>query len=365
MVKCVDASWVSLQDPQSILMLDTREVSLYNAGFVPGSVNISCTGMILRRLKSGSLKVECLLNLQDDKEKLELAKESENVRVVVCDGQTRSLDDLPADSVAALLLKRLSRDCKYVAFLSGGFEQFSQHYPQLCDLEISRNDLLQRRPSSLVLQLSNIVLGIPSNDSGSISDSDDSPSDSTGHAPYEILSHLYLGCRKVAASLQHLKDCGITRILNVTSSEPNNFESLGNFEYKQIAVEDSHEVNMINYLPEAFKFIEEARVRGEKVLVHCHAGMSRSVTVILAYMMKYNHHTLDSAYDFVKQRKQNISPNFGFMGQLLEFECSLRPSPADSGFGSHGGSPMNGHIFLPSSSPIVLPNVSRSFVLAN
>lgn len=365
MVKCVDASWISLQDPQSLLLLDTRDVAEYNAGFVPGSVNISCTGMILRRLKSGSLRVECLLNLQDDKDKLELAKESENVRVVVCDSHTRSLDDLPSDSVAALLLKRLSRDCKYVAFLSGGFEQFSQRYPQLCDLDMSKNELLQRRPSSLVLQLSNIALGVSSAEQSTPADSDEgSPSEATGHPPYEILSHLYLGCRKVAASLQHLKDCGITRILNVTNSEPNNFESLGNFEYKQIAVEDSHEVNMLKYLPEAFRFIEEARVKNEKVLVHCHAGMSRSVTVILAYLMKYNHHTLDSAYDYVKQVKSNISPNFGFMGQLLEFECSLRPSPADSGFGSHNGSPMNGHLFLPSS-PLVLPNVSRSFVLAN
>ncbi|XP_064400025.1 dual specificity protein phosphatase 6-like [Halichondria panicea] len=364
MVKCVDATWVAKQDPQSILLLDTREVSEYNAGFIPGSVNICCTGMILRRLKNGSLKVECLLNLQEDKDKLELAKEAECVQVIVCDRHSRSLDDLQSDSVAALLLKRLSRDCKFVAFLSGGFEYFAQHYPQLCDLEMTRNDLLQRRPSSLVLQLSNIALGVTEQASNGSDSEESSPSEAAGHAPYEILPHLFLGCRKVAASLQHLKDSRITRILNVTSSEPNNFESQG-FEYKQIAVEDSHDVNMLKYLPDAFCFIEDARMNNEKVLVHCHAGMSRSVTVILAYLMKNYHHTLDSAYDFVKQRKQNISPNFGFMGQLLEYECSLRSSPADSGFGgSANGSPMNGHIFL-SSSPLVLPNVSRSFVLAN
>ncbi len=363
MVKCVDATWVAKQDSQSILLLDTREVSEYNAGFIPGSVNICCTGMILRRLKNGSLKVGCLLNLQEDKDKLELSKESECIQVIVCDRHSRSLDDLQSDSVAALLLKRLARDCKFVAFLSGGFEYFEQHYPQLCDLEMTRNDLLQRRPSSLVLQLSNIVLGVT--EQASSSESEESPAEATaGHAPYEILPHLFLGCRKVAASLHHLKDCRITRILNVTSSEPNNFESQGDFEYKQIAVEDSHDVNMLKYLPDAFRFIEDARLNNEKVLVHCHAGMSRSVTVILAYLMKNYHHTLDSAYDFVKQRKHNISPNFGFMGQLLEYELSLRSSPADSGFGGSASGSPNGHIFLPTS-PIVLPNVSRSFVLAN
>ena len=362
MVKCVDAIWVAQQDPSSILILDTREMAEYNAGYIAGSVNICCSGVILRRLRNGSLKIECLLNLQEDKDKFELAKESESVRVVVCDRHSRSLDDLASDSVAALLLKKLARDCKFVAFLSGGFEHYSQNYPHHCELQTTKEDLLQRRPSSLVLQLSNISLGTTTAEQSS--DEEESPSDPTGHAPYEILPHLYLGCRKVAASLHHLKECHITRILNVTSSEPNNFESLGGFRYEQIAVEDSHDVNMLKYLPAAFQFIEDARLHNEKVLVHCHAGMSRSVTVILAYLMKYYHHTLDSAYDFVKERKQNISPNFGFMGQLLEYECSLRPSPADSGFGSHRGSPMEGPGCFYSSSP-VLPNVNRSFVLAN
>lgn len=34
---------------------------------------------------------------------------------------------------------------------------------------------------------------------------------------------------------------------------------------------------------------------------------------------------LNEAYDFVKARKSNVSPNFNFMGQLLEFERSIRP----------------------------------------
>ena len=71
--------------------------------------------------------------------------------------------------------------------------------------------------------------------------------------------------------------------------------------------------------------------------------MSRSVTVIIAYLMKYHEHTLNSAYDHVKQQKSNISPNFSFLKQLLEFEGSLRPSPADSGIGSGLSTPVEGH----------------------
>jgi protein-tyrosine phosphatase len=60
------------------------------------------------------------------------------------------------------------------------------------------------------------------------------------------------------------------------------------------------------------------------VLVHCLAGVSRSVTVTVAYLMQKLHLSLNDAYDLVKRKKANISPNFNFMGQLLDFERSLR-----------------------------------------
>ena len=57
--------------------------------------------------------------------------------------------------------------------------------------------------------------------------------------------------------------------------------------------------------------------------MHCLAGISRSVTVTVAYLMYRRHLTLNDAYDVVKKCKPNISPNFNFMGQLLDFERTL------------------------------------------
>ena len=73
-------------------------------------------------------------------------------------------------------------------------------------------------------------------------------------------------------------------------------------------------------------FSDEAREKCCGVLVHCLAGISRSVTVTVAYLMFSRHLSLNDAYDVVKKCKPNISPNFNFMGQLLDFEQTLNIS---------------------------------------
>jgi hypothetical protein len=73
------------------------------------------------------------------------------------------------------------------------------------------------------------------------------------------------------------------------------------------------------------EFADEARSKNVGVLVHCLAGVSRSVTFTLAYLMFKLHLSLNDAFDFVRRRKGNIAPNFTFLGQLLEFERQQLP----------------------------------------
>lgn len=71
-------------------------------------------------------------------------------------------------------------------------------------------------------------------------------------------------------------------------------------------------------------FSESARRTGENVLLHCLAGISRSPTLAIAYIMRSQGLDYEEARKFVKSRRPSISPNINFMGQLMVYEQLLR-----------------------------------------
>lgn len=87
------------------------------------------------------------------------------------------------------------------------------------------------------------------------------------------------------------------------------------FEFKQITVLSCSDLMLVS--------AEEAHQAGMGLLIHCQAGVSRSATIVIAYLMKHTWMTMTDAYKFVKTRRPIISPNLNFMGQLLEFEEDL------------------------------------------
>jgi hypothetical protein len=65
---------------------------------------------------------------------------------------------------------------------------------------------------------------------------------------------------------------------------------------------------------------DDARLHSAPTYVHCKAGKSRSVTAVMAYLIHANHWTLSQAYTFVVERRKGISPNIGFVSELMTFE---------------------------------------------
>ncbi|XP_026879630.2 uncharacterized protein si:dkey-175m17.7 [Electrophorus electricus] len=138
-----------------------------------------------------------------------------------------------------------------------------------------------------------------------------------------ILPFLFLGNERDAQDLDLLLRLNVSYVVNVTTHLPLYHVDTGLVRYKRLPATDNSKQNLRQYFEEVFEFIEEAHQSGRGVLVHCQAGVSRSATIVIAYLMKHTLMTMTDAYKYVRSRRPVVSPNLNFMGQLLEFERDL------------------------------------------
>ncbi|XP_061574928.1 protein phosphatase Slingshot homolog 2 isoform X2 [Cololabis saira] len=143
-------------------------------------------------------------------------------------------------------------------------------------------------------------------------------------SPTEIFEHVFLGSEWNASNLEELQNSGVRYILNVTREIDNFFP--GMFEYHNIRVYDEEATNLLEYWNDTYKFITKAKKAGAKCLVHCKMGVSRSASTVIAYAMKEYGWDLDTALDYVKERRAVTKPNPSFMKQLEEYQGILLAS---------------------------------------
>lgn len=84
------------------------------------------------------------------------------------------------------------------------------------------------------------------------------------------------------------------------------------FKWKRIEILDGPGENIKKHFDETNEFIKEGIERGG-VLVHCFAGVSRSTSCVIAYLMKEKGFEFWNALNFVRSRRSIICPNMGFM----------------------------------------------------
>ncbi|NXG46868.1 DUS4 phosphatase, partial [Psilopogon haemacephalus] len=280
------------------LVLDCRPFLAHSAGHIRGALNVRCNTIVRRRAK-GAVSLEQILPAET--EVRARLRAGLYAAVVVYDERSPRAEALREDSTVALVSGITPR----ASGLAGGYERFSSEYPEFCAKTKSLNNM-SPPTSTETLDLGCSSCGTPLHDQG---------------GPVEILPFLYLGSAYHAARRDMLDALGITALLNVSSDCPNHFE--GHYQYKCIPVEDNHKADISSWFMEAIEYIDSVKECCGRVLVHCQAGISRSATICLAYLMMKKRVKLEEAFEFVKQRRSIISPNFSFMGQLLQFESQV------------------------------------------
>jgi len=136
-----------------------------------------------------------------------------------------------------------------------------------------------------------------------------------------VLPKIYMGSAVAAKNLPLLKSYGITHILaigwNLGCYHPEEFK------YLLInQVEDRPGFVILAKFQECFDFMDDCFNESDKnrIFVHCHKGLSRSATIIIAYEMWKHHKTFDQVLQAIQEHRSFIMPNIGFQAQLKEFE---------------------------------------------
>ena len=136
----------------------------------------------------------------------------------------------------------------------------------------------------------------------------------------EILPRVFIGGASVAGNRSFFVENNIRRVVNCTSGLPNYFEDYA--EYMKLNIWDStserDQLLMVNSIPKTNQFIH-MRQPNEGVLVHCHWGVSRSCTIMAAYLREFHCATLQEAINFIVQRR----PQAFFRGSNLNFKKAL------------------------------------------
>jgi protein-tyrosine phosphatase len=84
----------------------------------------------------------------------------------------------------------------------------------------------------------------------------------------------------------------------------------------RLGIEDSHVEDLYTYFDLLSALLITSLKENKKVLIHCHAGISRSVSIIMAFFIKYGNMSLQDALKKIKEKRSIVGPNQSFMKQL-------------------------------------------------
>uniref|UniRef100_A0A6G1SKS7 protein-tyrosine-phosphatase n=1 Tax=Aceria tosichella TaxID=561515 RepID=A0A6G1SKS7_9ACAR len=135
----------------------------------------------------------------------------------------------------------------------------------------------------------------------------------------EILPRLFLGNLSAALNKDEISRLGITDMITI-EIRPLQASELASCvkRYLFLNAMDHSKQDVMSHFETSNEFIENAlKDPTNKVYIHCVAGISRSATLVIAYVMKTRSMNYTEAHNLVKQKRNIIDPNEGFVRQLV------------------------------------------------
>lgn len=141
--------------------------------------------------------------------------------------------------------------------------------------------------------------------------------------PTLIIDNIYLGSAYNAASYNTLKNLEINVIMNATTEIRNYFPE--EFTYYKYSLYDNNKNSIYKYLDESFKTIRHHQDNTDgNILIHCFMGASRSVSIVMNYIMntKVNNdgskYTYEEALQYIKNVRPIINPTHRLISEIIK-----------------------------------------------
>ena len=154
----------------------------------------------------------------------------------------------------------------------------------------------------------------------------------------QITPRLYLTDYRTARNSEKLQELGITHVISIVEFRPDLPEVIPQTQRLHLALSDTPESNILEHLDATTAFITAALEENEtnKVMVsnllgssmtysfinwqvHCMLGISRSSTVVCAYLIATANLSAEESIAHVQSLRSTVSPNIGFRQQLSEY----------------------------------------------
>ncbi len=146
-----------------------------------------------------------------------------------------------------------------------------------------------------------------------------------------IIPNLWLGSYDDAVNIEKLKENSVRCVLNISEEceIPKIYDS-ENIAFHQFPIKDHSDADIKSLFAKTCKIIFDCLGNGQGVLVHCRMGVSRSATIVIAFLMNFGFSienpekkSYSECFRFVKDKREKISPNLGFCLSLREYSSEI------------------------------------------
>lgn len=294
------------------VLIDLRDETSYSK-HIQGAISVRMPAMLFKRfLKQYSpvrgtqnpnpnLLVPFLLSPHLTPIKDMLLDDDRSTQIIFYDGKTIDPKTLPQDSYERTIIDYFVDSGFRVYFISGGFNAISEQFPGLVD-QVERTEFVSRKSIETAC--------------------------SDQHQPLSFIDNfIAVGSVALVSDVAELKRLGVTHIMTLTE-DPLPLTIRDQFNTLHIPMLDGLSQELISKIEAAILFIESARLfPGGKIVVHCHAGISRSASIVIAYLMWILKCNVEEAARILSKHRTCISPNLNFVGQLYMFRRGIERHP--------------------------------------